>query len=198
MATEAHEAGAKGPGRSLFAAIPRGWPRTRGRHSRFREALGGWILFAETPRSGVCIEERLSLASLVHPIRPMRKSTPVRDYMSRLPQEVEHHEPLSVAVQLMSEHHIRHIPVMDGVRLLGVLSRQDVQDAWLRFGGTAGEKKVADVCTRDVLSVDPLSTIPEVAGAMVTRGITSALVTDAGVLVGIFTSTDALRVLSEL
>jgi CBS domain-containing protein len=33
---------------------------------------------------------------------------------------------------------------------------------------------------------------------MVERGVTSALVTDGDVLVGIFTSTDALRVLADL
>ncbi len=97
----------------------------------------------------------------------------------------------------MTERHVRHIPVMNGVELFGVLSRQDVQDAWLRFGETADEKSVGDVCTRDVLTVDPLAKIPDVAREMVERGITSALVLDAGVLVGIFTSTDALRVLAE-
>lgn len=87
---------------------------------------------------------------------------------------------------------------MHGVELFGVLSRQDVQDAWLRFGETADEKPVGDVCTRDVLTVDPLAKIPDVAREMVERGITSALVLDAGVLVGIFTSTDALRVLADV
>ena len=127
----------------------------------------------------------------------MRKTTPVREYMSRLPEEVDRAAPLRSALQTMTERHVRHIPVMNGVELFGVLSRQDVQDAWLRFGETADEKSVGDVCTRDVLTVDPLAKIPDVAREMVDRGITSALVLDAGVLVGIFTSTDGLRVLAD-
>ncbi len=138
------------------------------------------------------------MAPLLQPEVGMRKNTPVRDYMSRLPQELGHREPLSAAVRLMTEEHVRHLPIMDGVKLFGVLSRQDVQDAWLRFGETADEKAVSEVCTKNVLTVDPLAKLPEVAAKMVAQGVTSALVLDADVLVGIFTSTDALRVLSEI
>jgi len=128
----------------------------------------------------------------------MHKHTPVRDFMSRLPEEVDHREPLSSAIQVMNELHVRHIPVMDGVALFGVLSRQDVQDAWLRYGETAEEMEIGEICTRDVLTFEPLAKLPQVAKAMAERGVTSALVVDAGVLVGIFTSSDALRVLAEL
>lgn len=127
----------------------------------------------------------------------MRKTTSVRDYMSRLPEEVDRTEPLRSALRTMNERHIRHIPVMDGANLYGILSRQDVQDAWLRFGETADEKSVGDVCTRDVLKVSPLTTIADVARQMTERGVTSVLVVDADMLVGIFTSTDALRVLAD-
>lgn len=117
--------------------------------------------------------------------------------MSRLPEEIDYRELVRSAQRLMSERHVRHIPVMNGVELYGMLSRQDVQDAWPRYGETADEKPIGEICTRDVLTFDPLAKICDVAEAMVKRGVTSALVMDAGVLVGIFTSTDALRVLAE-
>lgn len=138
-----------------------------------------------------------SLASHVQHRPSVRRNTPVREYMSRLPEEIDYREPLRSAQRLMNERHVRHIPVMNGVDLYGVLSRQDVQDAWLRYGETADEKAIGEVCTRDALTCDPLAKICDVADAMVQRGVTSALVMDAGVLVGIFTSTDALRVLAE-
>lgn len=127
----------------------------------------------------------------------MRKSTPVREAMSRLPEEVDGRERLEAAIRRMNELHLRHLPVMDGPRLFGILSRQNVQDAWLRFGEGAKEKAVSEVCTRDLLKVEPLAPVGEVARAMLGRGITSALVVDGGVLVGIFTSVDALRLIAE-
>lgn len=127
----------------------------------------------------------------------MRKSTPVREYMSRLPDEIDGSDRLALAIRQMDERHRRHLPVMDGPRLVGILSRQNVQDAWLRFGETAEEKTVADVCTRDLLKVEPRAPVRDVARAMLDRGVTSALVVEGDVLVGIFTSVDALRVIAE-
>jgi acetoin utilization protein AcuB len=123
---------------------------------------------------------------------------PVREHMSHLPEEIDHRERLSSAVRRMTEHHIRHIPVMDGPKVFGILSRQDVQEAWLRHGAGAGDALVGDVCTQGALTVSPLATIPDVARQMVARGVTSALIVDEGMLVGIFTSMDALRVLAGL
>jgi acetoin utilization protein AcuB len=118
--------------------------------------------------------------------------------MSALPEEIDRRETLATATARMHEHHIRHLPVMDGPVLFGILSRQEVQEAWQRHGTAAGTRAVGEFCTTDPFTVSPLATIPEVARSMVGRGITSALVVDEGMLVGIFTSVDALRVLADL
>ena len=77
-------------------------------------------------------------------------------------------------------------------------SLPDLHERALR-DDTPIEKLVAgDVCTRDVLTVEPMAPIVEVAQAMVARRVSSALVTEGDVLVGIFTSTDALRLIAEL
>lgn len=127
----------------------------------------------------------------------MRKSTPVREYMSHLPEEIDRRETLATAVDRMAEREVRHIPVMDGPAVYGVLSRGDALDAWVRYGHRARQMPVAEVCTRAPLEVSPIAPIGEVAAQMLERGVTSALVSDGHVLVGIFTSTDALRVLAE-
>jgi acetoin utilization protein AcuB len=126
----------------------------------------------------------------------MRRTTAVREYMSRLPEEIDRRESLATALRRMQEHDVRHIPVMDGAELFGVLSRQDVLDACLRHGPRAECLAVGAVCTVAPLTVSPVDTIAAVAAQMVERGVTSALVTDGDMLVGIFTSTDALRVLA--
>ena len=128
----------------------------------------------------------------------MRKTIPVREYMSRLPEEVDRRDVLSEAIRRMRKHHIRHLPVMDGPHIYGILSRSDVHNAWLRHGPGAGDTPIADCCTVEPLMVSPLSPIPDVARQMVGRSVTSVLVAEDGVLVGIFTSVDALRVLADL
>lgn len=128
----------------------------------------------------------------------MRKTMPVGECMSRLPEEVDRREALSAVIHKMREHHIRHVPVLDGPRIFGLLSLDDVLEVWRREGASAGTFAVGDVCTRAPLTVSPLEPIPAVARQMVGRGVTGALVADNGVMVGIFTSVDALRILADL
>jgi acetoin utilization protein AcuB len=119
----------------------------------------------------------------------------VSEHMSRLPHEIDQRERLATAIRMMETYAIRHLPVMDGPRLVGILSRQDVQNALHRHGAKAEADAIGDVCTREPLTLPPTTAVPEAARRMVERGVTSALVVDDGVLVGIFTSVDALQVL---
>ena len=118
--------------------------------------------------------------------------------MSRLPAEAERQDPLSSVVQHMREQHCHHVPVMEGSRLLGILSRQDIHEALMQHGDATARLVAGDVCTQDVLRVDPTTPIAEVARRMIERRVSSALVTDGGVLVGIFTSTDAVKLIARL
>ena len=128
----------------------------------------------------------------------MRKTTPVHTYMSHLPVEIDRRDTLANAITRMGEQGIRHLPVLDGPRLFGILSRHDVQVAMAAHGTAAGAISVGEACTIDPLTVAPSAAIPDVARRMVERGVTSALVVDGDVLVGIFTAVDALRLLAEV
>jgi CBS domain-containing protein len=128
----------------------------------------------------------------------MRKKMPVRECMSHLPAETDRREPLSVVVRQMREQKCHHIPIMDGPRVYGILSRQDLHELSLRSGKSSEDLVAGDVCTRDPLTVGPMTPIVEVAQSMLDLHVGSALVADGGVLVGIFTSTDALRLIAEL
>jgi CBS domain-containing protein len=128
----------------------------------------------------------------------MRKTTPIRDCMSRLPAEAERSDPLSSVLQQMRDQHCHHLPVMDGTRLLGILSREDLHEAMLERGKTAAQLTAGDVCTKDPLTVAPMTPIVEVAQRMTERHVGSVLVTDGDVLVGIFTATDAVKLIAQL
>ena len=100
---------------------------------------------------------------------------------------------------LMDEHGIRHLPVVRGDSIVGVISERDVR---LVSGLTSEEKR--QVRASDIMSPDPLivsasTRLDDVAYAMSERKVGSAIVTDAdGKLLGIFTATDALNALIEI
>ena len=129
----------------------------------------------------------------------MRGKPPlVRQYMTRIPIEVERCQNVAEAVRVMKSHNIRHIPVMSGSRLKGMLSQTDVLDARISHGDALDSMQLESICNTNVLSVSPITPVDEVARQMLARKVGSAAVVDQGFVVGIFTTTDALRFLSEL
>ena len=129
----------------------------------------------------------------------MRGKPPiVRDCMTHLPVESERCETVAEAAKLMESHHIRHLPVMSGSHLKGIVSQRDILSARLRYGEAAQGMVLEEICSKDVLKVGPLTPVHEVAGQMLDRKMGSAVVVDGGYVVGLFTSTDALRLLQTL
>lgn len=118
----------------------------------------------------------------------------VSDWMTRHPEEVDRRDGLEKASRLMRDKGIHHLPVMDGGHLYGIVSSRDL-DVVLTAVGTPTELTVGDVCARSPYTVSPLTPLAEVAQAMMERHLGSAVVVDGGVVVGIFTLTDALRAL---
>lgn len=100
---------------------------------------------------------------------------------------------------LMERHGIRHVPVVRGDAVVGVISDRDVR---LVAGLTAAEKlqvRAADIMAPDPLTVSADTPLDEVAYAMSEKKVGSAIVRDEdGQLVGIFTATDALNALIEI
>ena len=117
------------------------------------------------------------------------------------PEPVTATEDLSIdeLQRLMEKHGIRHLPVVRGESVVGVISDRDVR---LVAGLTYAEKhqvRAGDVMTPDPLIVSATARLDEVALAMSERKVGSAIVTEAdGKLLGIFTATDALNALIEI
>jgi acetoin utilization protein AcuB len=123
----------------------------------------------------------------------------VRDHMTPAPVCIPLEADLDQAVKLMQEHGIRHLPVMDGDDLTGVVTDRDLAmiesllpDEWPGIC-------VAEAMTPEPYSVTPDAPLWEVARHMAREKFGCAVVTDErGSVVGLFTTTDALRVLSDL
>jgi acetoin utilization protein AcuB len=122
--------------------------------------------------------------------------TPIRNYMTAHPQTVGKQQTLSFAHEVMRLGHVRHLPVLDGGKLVGILSDRD-----LHMVETIGEvdpetTPVQEAMTQDVYVTEPGVALGDVAADMAEHKYGSAVVMDGGKVVGVFTTVDALRALA--
>jgi acetoin utilization protein AcuB len=99
----------------------------------------------------------------------------------------------------MVEHELRHLPVKDGDRLVGILTDRDLKRALDPDLGLPPKEQlfVRDVYVPDAFVVDSTHPLDDVLDKMAAQHIGSALVTKKGRLVGIFTTMDACRMFCE-
>lgn len=126
----------------------------------------------------------------------MKQMPQIQKFMTPMPHMIGRDIPLKTALSTMREHRIRHLPVLDGGKLVGVLTDRDVK---LASGfGDASTLKVEDIMTADPFTVNPEATLDYVTVAMAEHKYGCTIVQqENGKVVGIFTAIDALRVLSE-
>ena len=121
---------------------------------------------------------------------------PVREYTTPNPVTIGPNDPLPTARDLMTEREIRHLPVLEDGKAIGILSIRDVEV--LRLHPNFDQLNVAQVMTRQPFAVKESTPLIHVAFQLSSRKIGSAIVEDReGHLVGIFTLTDALNALVE-
>ena len=82
-----------------------------------------------------------------------RMAKTVREWMTRISVEVDRRDPLSLASDLMRRHGIRHLPVLDGYHLYGIVSDRDLTRAQSRKRPASGGLCLGGICERDVLTV---------------------------------------------
>lgn len=117
--------------------------------------------------------------------------------MVRSPYVAQPEMPLRTSMDLMRELDIRHLPVIDEGKLVGMVSERDLKAAALL--PQAEKLSVGDVMKRDVFSVVKEQPLKDVVRTMAEKKIGSAVVLNhRGQVVGIFTTTDAMFILSDL
>jgi acetoin utilization protein AcuB len=116
-------------------------------------------------------------------------------FMTPSPHVVTSGKTLAQAHQAMREKGIRHLPVVEGGRLVGLVSQRDLYLLETLKGVDVARETIEEAMTADPIAVPPDAPLEEVAEAMAARKHGSAVVVDRGAVVGIFTTTDALRAL---
>ena len=102
------------------------------------------------------------------------------------------------AHRLMRERGIRHLPVLDAGRLVGVVSQRDLYLAESLAGVDPATDTVREAMSGEPYAVPPGAPLEEVAATMAERRLGSAIVVDRGAVIGVFTTVDALRALAGL
>ncbi|HZY01877.1 MAG TPA: CBS domain-containing protein [Anaeromyxobacteraceae bacterium] len=122
----------------------------------------------------------------------------VQKHMTLSPQVISSGHTLAQAHQVMRERKIRHLPVVDGGRLVGLVSQRDLYLLQTLRGLDPATETVEEAMSREPFAVRPDAPLDEVALAMAEHKYGSAVVVDQGVVVGLFTTVDALRALAAL
>jgi len=137
----------------------------------------------------------------------MKKSVPVSEIMSQNLVTVTTNSDLVSAEELFKKHRIRHIPVVSGKEIVGMLSYTDLLR--ISFADAVDENEesvdtmvynmftISQVMVRDVVSISSETTIKEVAQFLASKEFHALPVVDNGELVGIVTTTDLINYLLE-
>lgn len=127
----------------------------------------------------------------------------VRDAMTREVITLGPEASASEAWGICREKGIRHVPVVEAGRLVGLVSDRDLRDVSPPRNtrdqeNTLGWVRLRDIMSTDLATIHPLDTIEHAAREIYDRRIGCLPVVDEGELVGIVTSSDMMRTLVEL
>jgi acetoin utilization protein AcuB len=129
----------------------------------------------------------------------MSKPIPsVQKYMTTTPISISHDQTIAQATALMREHAIRHLPVLRAGKLAGILTDRDIKLIEALSNVSPGETTVQGAMTDELYTVSPETPLDEVTSSMAEGKFGSAIVVQNGKVVGIFTTVDVCRAMSDL
>lgn len=126
----------------------------------------------------------------------------VKEYMSSPIYVIERNEPIQRARNLMFKYGVGRLPVMEGGRLVGIVTKYDITN---RLNQAAPEWRrrpidkvpIQVVMTESPITIFPDATMSQAAELMVENGISGLPVERDGEIVGMITSRDMIRYFSE-
>jgi acetoin utilization protein AcuB len=106
---------------------------------------------------------------------------------------------LERAAALLAENRVHRLPVIRDDRMVGIVSDSDIRNAAVRPSpeGPVGAKTVAEIMTRDVITVSPWDTVEDALLILQKKRLGALPVVEKNRVVGIITKADVLAALVE-
>ncbi len=137
----------------------------------------------------------------------MKKRAPISSIMTKDVMTLNTSDSLVTAEKIFKENRIRHIPVVSGSRIIGMLSYTDLLRISFADAVYEDEEEVdtmvynmfsiEQVMAKNLVSVNSDTTIKEVAEILSKKEFHAIPVVDNSELVGIVTTTDLINFLLE-
>ena len=129
----------------------------------------------------------------------------VGDLMTTEPITVESHTPLTAVYDLMDRHRIRHLPVVEGEDLVGLVTNRDLlialasrdEEPMSQQRARLALTRTSDVMTRGIETVAAEASIVEVAERMMENKYGCMPVCEGQRIVGIITESDFVKHVAE-
>ena len=132
----------------------------------------------------------------------------VIDWMSKPAITVDIKDSMENAIELLKDHNIRMLPVLKGSKLVGILTKRDL-DKWPTFDTSIDGNhrkntllstvKVNEIMVKDPISVASNYTVDEAAMVLLKHRISgAAVVNEEDKVVGVITQTDVFRIITSL
>jgi acetoin utilization protein AcuB len=137
--------------------------------------------------------------------RPQERS--IKDWMTTNPVTVTSSTTLPEAYWLMVENRIRRLLVVDGGKLVGIVTMEDLRGSFhtdiiainpLKVNQILSEMQVRQLMSKDPITIDTDSSVIQAAQTMLEHKISTLPVIEAEKVVGIITESDLFRVLVDI
>ena len=137
----------------------------------------------------------------------MRNRVPVSTIMTKEVVKLNITDDLTKAERLFKQHKIRHIPVVNGNKVIGILSYTDLlrisfvdavdDDAEIVDATVYNLFTVEQVMAKNLVTITPETTIKETAEILSKKEFQAWPVCEGDLLVGIVTTTDLIKYLID-
>lgn len=97
------------------------------------------------------------------------------------------------AIKLMAEKNVGALPVLDGLRLVGIVSERDYMSKVMLMGRSSKDTPVSDIMTREVVTVAPDQSVTECMNVITEHRVRHLPVMENGALVGVVSIGDLVR-----
>ena len=118
----------------------------------------------------------------------------IKDVMTSNPCTIDAGKSVAYAAKMMREEDVGLAPIVEGDKLIGMLTDRDIAIRVVAEGRNPDQVKVADVASKQVVTIDPQQDLEEALRIMAKHQVRRlAVVEEDGKLVGVVAQADIAR-----